>query len=130
LKKDQKKGRLIKKYEDIILADGSSVSSTTRDITGVAGREEQMSKVIQDKLQTVKDAQWKFTICSKEIEVRKQYDRVVGSVIAAKDFITQAVSPDPHAALAWAGVCVVLPVSLSLCFDIGVDPLNLYCSYY
>lgn len=58
-------------------------------------------------------------ICSKEIEVRKQYDCIVGSVIWAKDFITQAVSLDPHAALAWAGVCIVLPVSLSLCFNVG-----------
>jgi hypothetical protein len=113
LEKDEKKGRLIKKYADIIQAGGSAVLSTTGDVAGVTGREQQMSKVVQDKLQAVKDAQWKFAICSKEIEVRKQYDRVVGSVIWAKDLITQAVKPDPHAALAWAGVSIVLPVSLS-----------------
>ena len=103
LEKDEKKGRLIEKYKDIIQAGSLAVSSTTGDVVGGTGREQQMSKVVQDKLQAVKDARWKFTICSKEIEVRKQYDRVVGSVIWAKDFITQAVSPDPHAALAWLG---------------------------
>lgn len=69
-----------------------------------------MSKVVRDKFQAVQDARWKFVIFSKEIEVRKQFDRAVGAVTWAKDFITQAVSPDPHAALAWAGVCVLLPV--------------------
>ena len=120
LENDKKKARLIEKYEEIILAAGSAVPSTTRDVAGIAGREQQMSKVVQDKLQAVKDAQWKFTVFSKEIEVRKQYDRIVGSVIWAENLITQAVRPDPHAALAWAGVCIVLPVSLSLCFDVGI----------
>ena len=70
-----------------------------------------MSRVVQDKFQAVQEARSKFTVFSKEIIVREQFDRAVGAVIWAKDFITHAVSPDPHAALAWAGVCVLLPVS-------------------
>jgi hypothetical protein len=114
LKNDEKKSRLIGKYEGILLEDstgGSASPSIAHDVVSTEGRERQMSRVVQDKFQAVQDARWKFAIFSKEIEVREQFDRAVGSVTWAKDFITQAVSPDPHAALAWAGVCVLLPAS-------------------
>lgn len=32
-------------------------------------------------------------------------------IVSVKDFVSSAVSSEPHAALAWAGVCVFLPVS-------------------
>jgi ankyrin repeat domain-containing protein 50 len=119
LKKDEEKSRLIKKYEDILLEDstnGLAVPSIARDVATTEGRERQMSRVVQAKFQAVQDAQWKFKLLSKEIKVREQFDRAAGAVIWAKDFIAQAVRPDPHAALAWAGVCVLLPVSyISVC---------------
>jgi ankyrin repeat domain-containing protein 50 len=114
LKNDKEKSLLVEKCERIILEDstsGSVAPSIAHDASSTEGRERQMSKVVQDKFQAVQDARWKFAIFSKEIEVREQFDRAVGAVTWAKDFITQAVSPDPHAALAWAGVCVLLPAS-------------------
>lgn len=114
LKKDKEKSRLIEKYDNILREDstnGSAVPLIAHDVATTEGREQQMSRVVQIKFQAVQDARWKFKFFSTEIEVRKQFDRAAGAVIWAKDFITQAVSPDPHAALAWAGVCVLLPVS-------------------
>ena len=115
LKNDKEKSLLVEKCERIILEDstsGSVAPSIAHDASSTEGRERQMSKVVQDKFQAVQDARWKFAIFSKEIEVREQFDRAVGAVTWAQDFITQAVSPDPHAALAWAGVCVLLPVNI------------------
>jgi hypothetical protein len=114
LKNDKKKSLLIGEYESILLKDstgGSAAPTIAPDVSSTEGRERQMSRVVQDKFQAVQDARWKFAIFSKEIEVREQFDRAVGAVTWAKDFITQAVSPDPHAALAWAGVCLLLPAS-------------------
>jgi hypothetical protein len=64
-------------------------------------REERLVALVSKKLQAVETS-----------FVRDQVDRVAKVVIAAKDFIASAVSAEPHAALAWAGVCVLLPVSL------------------
>jgi len=115
LKEDEQKKALIENYERILKeSKGGSAASSTSHIGDSAGRDQQMEKVVHDKSEEVKRAQWKFTIFSQEVEVRKQYDRVVGAVIWAKDFIGQSISSEPHAALAWAGVCLVLPVSSSL----------------
>ncbi len=46
------------------------------------------------------------------MDVSVQFDKAVKIVVAAKDFVSSAVSSEPHAALAWAGVCVFLPVNL------------------
>ena len=43
--------------------------------------------------------------------VQKQVDRIVESVLFFKDFVSSAVSAEPHAALACAGICIFLPVS-------------------
>lgn len=115
LKNDKEKSRLIEKYESILLEEstgGSVVPSIAHDVSSAEGREQQMSRVVQDKFQAAHNARLKFAIFSKEIEVREQFDRAVGAVAWAKDYLTQAVNPEPHAALAWAGVCVLLPVSL------------------
>ena len=45
------------------------------------------------------------------MDVSGQFDKAVKIVVAAKDFVSSAVSSEPHAALAWAGVCVFLPVN-------------------
>jgi hypothetical protein len=71
-----------------------------------------MSALVQKKVDDMEQAQSKLRLGNKEIKLRPQVDRVVKVVIYAKDFVTSAVSADPHAALAWAGVCVFLPVSL------------------
>ena len=32
--------------------------------------------------------------------------------MSTKDFVSSAINAEPHAALAWAGVCVLLPVGI------------------
>jgi hypothetical protein len=47
-----------------------------------------------------------------EYVVKEQVDKILSAIIYIKDFISSAASLEPHAALAWAGVSVFLPVSL------------------
>lgn len=42
------------------------------------------------------------------------FDRAVKVILSVKGFISEAVSAEPHAALAWAGVCIFLPVWLAV----------------
>lgn len=76
-------------------------------------KEKQLSALIVKRLQIVEDARWKFEVGNQTIEVKAQVDRIVKTVVFAKDFVSSALSSDPHAALAWAGVCVLMPVSVT-----------------
>jgi uncharacterized protein YlzI (FlbEa/FlbD family) len=72
----------------------------------------QLQKLVDQKLQDIQDSRLKITVSGKEIVVKEQVCKVVHAILSAKDFIGSAVSAEPHAALAWAGVLVVLPVSI------------------
>ena len=47
----------------------------------------------------------------KNVEFQKMGEQVIKSIESADAIITAAVSPQPYAALAWAGVSILLPVS-------------------
>ncbi len=69
-----------------------------------------MSGLVAKKLERMEDERWRIKIRDTSIELRPQFDRFVNAVIAVKDFVSAAVSSEPHATLAWAGVCIVLPL--------------------
>jgi hypothetical protein len=71
-----------------------------------------LAALASKKLHDVEDSQWKLQLGGNSVVVREQVDRVAKVLIVTKDFISSAVAAEPHAALAWAGVCVLLPVSL------------------
>lgn len=64
-----------------------------------------------------------FRMNGKELIVRDQAQKIINGVLAVKDVVSAAISSDPHAAIAWAGVLVVLPVQIILSFVIviGID---------
>ena len=47
------------------------------------------------------------------MELKAQVNKVVKTVIWAQGFVSSAVSADPHTALAWAGVSLLLPLLLN-----------------
>jgi N-terminal domain of NWD NACHT-NTPase len=49
-----------------------------------------------------------------KIDVKDQAYDVIRMVIAFQKIIGDIVCAEPHAALAWAGVVVILPVSISI----------------
>jgi hypothetical protein len=72
---------------------------------------EELQGLVKDRLNALQDAQLKITVGKVEIVVRDQVRKVVRTILTFKDFIGAAISAEPHASLAWAGVLVVLPVS-------------------
>ncbi|KAF2809508.1 uncharacterized protein BDZ99DRAFT_498848 [Mytilinidion resinicola] len=67
----------------------------------------------QDSTQpAVEAARARLTIGKETYVIKEKVDKIISAIIYAKDFITAAASLEPHAALAWAGVSVLLPVTL------------------
>jgi hypothetical protein len=55
----------------------------------------------------MQNSRLKITVDGKEVVVKEVVGKIVGVIISA-------VSAEPHAALAWVGVLVILPVSIYL----------------
>ena len=87
---------------------------------GTYQRHVQIKALLEEKIKQDEDEILKIHIGSGQIVVRDQVDKVIKIVAAAKDFVGAAVSPEPHAALAWTGVCVLLPVS-SYTFQVSIS---------
>ncbi|BCS07109.1 hypothetical protein ALUC_11490S [Aspergillus luchuensis] len=64
----------------------------------------------QEQLEVWQSEQFRLSFNGKDIIVGELARKVVGVVLSVKDVVSFAISADPHAALAWAGVMVALPV--------------------
>lgn len=70
-------------------------------------------------LDAASDTHYSFSIGKKTVVVRDQVRKLVKGVLAFKDVIGAAISAEPHAAVAWASVLVVLPVRSQYAADWG-----------
>lgn len=115
LRLSEKKPSLVKHYEQILAqeeaeeADLSTQTQATQpEITDSVTR---LTNLASKKLTALDDSRFKIRLRSKTFVVKDGVDQALTVVIAAKDFVSGIVASEPHAALAWAGVCVLLPVS-------------------
>ncbi len=70
------------------------------------------------KLQEGRDEkQWRFSFGGKDHKMRDQVEKLVKLLVFSDAVIKQAVSARPHAALAWSGVSIFLPVCLRMFFE-------------
>lgn len=109
----------MEKYEHI-LAKELYTETTSTHAHKSQQPQKQMADLVEKKLAAMRDREWKITVGGKPLEVRKQVDRVLKTVMAATDFISSVASMDPvHAGLLWAGVYMLLPVSQSTSLSHG-----------
>ena len=112
LREDKTYQKLMETYEKILVSelnDGKTISSDV----DMVNREIQMSGLVKKKVKLMEESRWSFRLGHQTVEAKAQVDRIVKGILWAKDFVTSAVSAEPHAALAWAGVCVILPLLLN-----------------
>lgn len=64
-----------------------------------------LGKIVDLKMKEVEDQK-----LAMSVDVKACFTKAIKTVIFAKDFIGSAVSADPHASLAWAGISVFLPL--------------------
>lgn len=88
--------------------DGTNNDLTTGDDMG---RLKLVQEIAEDKLEDIPGARLSFQIRDRPIVVRQGVVKAIRVVNAFKPIISGAVAAEPHAALAWAGISTVLPVS-------------------
>ena len=75
---------------------------------------ELIETIINSELQHRESAQWVVMVGKKPVRVREQVGKVIIFIIWSNDIVSQALSAQPYAALAWSGVSILLPVSCTL----------------
>ena len=101
--------KLMEQYEESIVRIDQGDAQLAP--VGSIARQEQLSVIISKRLDAIEKDESSFTMAGRRVIVLEQFDKFVKIVICAKDFVSSAVSVEAHAALAWAGICVLLPVS-------------------
>jgi hypothetical protein len=94
------------------LSPNTTDAATTLAVLGTPARQEQMKSLVQQKIKKYEDSAWKLKVGSKSVVIRDQTEKFVNAIILAKSFVDSVVASDPHVALAWTGVCILLPVSI------------------
>ena len=75
---------------------------------------ELMETIINSELQHREADQWVVKVGQKPVKVREQGEKVIKFILWSNDIVSQALSAQPYAALAWSGVSILLPVSCTL----------------
>jgi hypothetical protein len=85
-------------------------------------RREQMKILLAEKIKEIDEGEWKLKFKDHELAVKDLVEPVVGVIDWAKDFVGNALEPSPYGSIAWAGVCVLLPVSETFAASCRVIP--------
>ncbi|KLJ11401.1 hypothetical protein EMPG_09706 [Blastomyces silverae] len=106
-------------YNELRKEDAKLVDAYERDLFAIQDleqrapegedREIQLQKLLNSKLQDIENSQMKVSIHGKDVVIRDQVRKVVHSILSVKDYIGTVASVEPHAALAWTGVMIILP---------------------
>jgi hypothetical protein len=110
-----KEGGLMKDYEEIIARDSMSIFGSASAVilgSGIMPRHEQMKAFLEKKLAQVKQDEWKLMFGAKKIPMKDLAAPVVGMIKWAQEYVDGAVSANPYASIAWAGISLLLPVSV------------------
>jgi hypothetical protein len=114
LQSDENLRLIIEKYESILrdVVKNANKDLSENNVSKAQGLPEQMSLVIQTRIDAMNTKQWKFQWRGKPQTVRNQVNRVAKVMQAASGPVSAAASLNPYAGVAWAGVCVLLTVSI------------------
>lgn len=102
----------LKKFEDYLqkqpsLTQQSWAESASQD----GGRLERVQLMAKEKLEALPEARTSFTLGGKRVVVRGHIQKALQTIKQFKPIISGALSAEPQAALAWACILGVLPVS-------------------
>jgi hypothetical protein len=113
------KSGLIAQYEKILALEEREEEKSSRTAQNVHDQSLQprithsttrLTALAKKKLASLDESRLTIKLGSRTLKFKDGVDPVVKVLIAAKDFVSGAVASEPHAALAWTGVCMLLPV--------------------
>lgn len=77
-------------------------------------RREMMEGILKVKMEKINEEVWKLRFGTTEVQVKDMVEPVLGVVNRMNQYINDALSSNPYASLAWAGVSLLLPVGRHL----------------
>ena len=83
---------------------------------------ERMSGVVRQRLHDLDLKALTLTLAGKPIKIREIGESIIGFIWQSRDIISPVANTEPHVALAWSGVSLLLLVRLS-------DSLSLFRSF-
>lgn len=101
--------QLIKNYEAKISKNLSA--SISEAIDSKISVRDQMDIVLRSKMDEVNQNSWKLRFGSSEVQVKDLAQPILGVVNWANEYMSGALTPNPCASMAWAGISLLLPVS-------------------
>jgi hypothetical protein len=100
LEQEESTSRLIADYREVLeVTLGAGKLSLEK-----GRRREQMEEIAKLKRDEVEASKWK-------LKLEAVIEPVVSIIKWSKEFVASALEPSPPASIAWAGVCLLLPVS-------------------
>ncbi|SPO07333.1 uncharacterized protein DNG_10027 [Cephalotrichum gorgonifer] len=78
-----------------------------------------VESTVRQLLEARDEKQWRVSLLGKDVKIREQAERLAKFFLWSDPFIKQALSAQPHAALAWCGVSLLLPAMLQGFNSIG-----------
>ncbi|KAE9379860.1 hypothetical protein N431DRAFT_121252 [Stipitochalara longipes BDJ] len=115
LRSNPKDQKLIKKYEDIMAIDFSTMVASTAQILAPVkvSRKDNMLRILDKKMTEVKDNKWRLRFHDHEVLVEDLAKPVINVIDIVDKYVSDAVSTNPYASIAWAGIGLILPIFLN-----------------
>ncbi|KAJ0417656.1 hypothetical protein BJY00DRAFT_315767 [Aspergillus carlsbadensis] len=113
--KRRARGRfLIREQPDLVAAYELALSRECQPERPSASADEGMRRFIKQQLKRIQDAQLTITIGGNRLSIKEQGRRAIHAILSVKDSISLVITTEPHAAIAWAGVLLLLgPIARS-----------------
>ncbi|KAE9376195.1 hypothetical protein N431DRAFT_404374 [Stipitochalara longipes BDJ] len=109
-----KEEKLIEDYEEKLHGDLTTMLGASAVFSGSKiERKDLMRVLLTRKIEEVKENTWKLKFGGHEIPVKDLAEPVAGIIEWADDYISGALSANPYASIAWAGVSLLLPLTLN-----------------
>ncbi|KAF6790005.1 hypothetical protein CSOJ01_14660, partial [Colletotrichum sojae] len=69
-----------------------------------------VARIVERLLASREEKQWKFSLQRRSINVRRQIEKLAKFLVWSDGVVKKAISAQPHAALAWSAVSILLPL--------------------
>ncbi|KAG6364032.1 hypothetical protein INS49_009135 [Diaporthe citri] len=107
IKNDPEYSHLLETFEKYLRnAEHENISTVSEGVE----RLEEIQKLAKTKLEKLPEARTAFSIGGRRIVVRELVQKAIRTVKAFKPIVSEAVSAEPHAALAWGCILTILPM--------------------
>lgn len=102
---------LVNKYEARLSNDPLMILSPISGLLGIqVSAQDQMATFLRKKMSEVEGKAWKLKFGDKEFRVKDLAEPVVGIIKWTEKYVDGAISANPYASVAWAGISLLLPL--------------------